>query len=217
MGVHKKSLKGIIWKYIADFEDEFLRDKGNCSDPDFWSNKFPVWGICAPYVRERLVKGDTIFFVPQRGKWFSEYIFTGILVMQDSINSFKDVLRSSKLNGEYKTKFQKDMIQHLRHDKGKGKVKTYDVRQRNFIIGNPDSSHWYGKDGQPVDITLRSLGLIHILNAIGRGRNQSIPHLNEVETEKIYRMISSKTKPISLMSMRNTKLVTNMHPKCLHL
>jgi hypothetical protein len=32
----------------ADFDDMFLRDKSICSDPEFGSNSFPVWGICAP-------------------------------------------------------------------------------------------------------------------------------------------------------------------------
>ncbi|MCX6653525.1 MAG: hypothetical protein NTY03_00230, partial [Candidatus Bathyarchaeota archaeon] len=63
---------GILFKYDADPQDEWLKDKrdtkicaGFC-DPDFFTNPFPIWSICGPYVRNTLRRGDVVFFLPSK-------------------------------------------------------------------------------------------------------------------------------------------------------
>lgn len=61
-------MKGVLFKYDADPNDSELKDyQSACHsiycgirDPDFWSNDVPVWGICGPYVRTNLEKGDMV-------------------------------------------------------------------------------------------------------------------------------------------------------------
>jgi len=68
------NLKGFLFKYDAGPFDQEMKDNpsvcgaGICGimDPDFISNCSPVWGICGPYVRTSLEKGDMVFFLPKK-------------------------------------------------------------------------------------------------------------------------------------------------------
>jgi hypothetical protein len=167
-------MKAVLFKYGADPRDPLLRDDkggyGWCSlrDPDFWTNRFPVWGVCGPYVRNSLQPGDIVFFVPQLNRIkkanlsHADYIFTGILVVSDLISESREVMKDNRLTETYKRYYLRDLRDHLNKiDKGN---RTSEVRVRNFVVGTSTKqsrlrSVWLGKKGPVAKDLVKKYGL----------------------------------------------------------
>ena len=137
-------MKGIIRKYYANTEKEDLRDsadKYGCteliSDPDFWSNHFPIWSICGPYVRATLEVEDIIFFLPNKKSLeklgLNEYICAGVLYVSEVINDSKQFQRTNGISKDYYKRYQIDLYKHQQKDK----PRTRKIRDKNIIIGDP--------------------------------------------------------------------------------
>ncbi len=199
----KNPLKGIIWKYIADLANENLTDMGKCPDPDFWSNHFPVWGICAPYIRSGLKKGDMVFFLPQKGKGFSGYVCSGVLVVERSIECYKEALLSADFSEKYKVLLEEDMKDHLDDDLRRNKPRTAKIRQRNLILGNREYSYWYGKAGLKMLPLLHKIGLKRCADEIVSRRNQSIHRLDADQTTRLYQEIVASFSQATRSIMQN--------------
>lgn len=210
--------KGILWKYDADFDDPFLRDRGNCPDPDFASNNFPVWAICAPYKRKSLRKRDVVFFIPQKQtKNFDGYLCGGILVVKESIATFEEALRDARLTFDYRERYRIDMNDHLCDDEKRGKIRTKQTRPKNLVLGDPKSSLWFGKGGAKIEPLLLSLGLRDVLRALKIGRNQSIRHLIEKESAALYLAICDRSESVDLTKMRLSQYSPQTAGGCIHI
>ncbi len=142
-------MKGIIRKYHADHAQKDLRDnadKSGCteliSDPDFWSNRFPIWSICGPYVRNNLKKDDIIFFLPNKKSLAKlklvEPICTGVIYVSEIIHNSNQLRK--KVDEEYYNKYIIDLRNHLRKDANR----TRKIRNKNIVIGNNEKSKWLG-------------------------------------------------------------------------
>ena len=89
-------MKAVFFKYHPDITKKDLRDSADnvCGlvDPDFRSNKTPIWSVCGPYVRKKLQVGDVVFFLPVQSKakkagiWNGYSSFTGVLVVKKILN-----------------------------------------------------------------------------------------------------------------------------------
>lgn len=97
-------MKGYLFKYEADTEDPELAERGHLRDPDFRIHEFPVWAICARWLRTRLERDDVVFFISQ--KWtlandVLDYIFTGMLVVDERVETPETALREHLLHLAY--------------------------------------------------------------------------------------------------------------------
>ena len=183
-------MKGVLFKYDADPTDSLMRDhQAICGasicgmmDPDFWTNQVPVWGICGPYVRQKLKLGDILFYLPKIGSLqkagLNEYICTGILAVQTLLKNSDSVIVDSQLTENYKKEYIEDLENHLRQDK----QKTKQIRGKNFVKGNSEESYWLGRNS----ILLKQvLSESNILDPIKLGY-QKIPYLNQNQTLTLY-------------------------------
>jgi len=190
-------MKGVMFKYDADPNDPELKDNQsacsgkNCGirDPDFWSNDVPVWGICGPYVRTSLEKGDILFFLPKKWSWkkadLQDYICAGILVVNRVLPNVESVLNCNLLTDSYKREWKNDLNAHLRNDK----PRTKNIRGKKFIIGNPKSSIWIGRHENYLKDTLTRTGLGPFTSKIAQ---RKIPYLNNDATENLFRKLMSQ-------------------------
>lgn len=190
-------MKGFLFKYEADLMDKDLKDRigyVSCGcrvglrDPDFWSNGWPVWGICGPYYRTSLQKGDVVFFVPKKGSSreanLEYYVCAGILVVDDRIPDPKEIMTDSRLTETYRRRYQADLNEHLKRDR----PRTRQIRPKNFIIGNPSKSRWLGKHENYLRPILETLGFSDIAKKLSQRR---IPGLNERQTKELYNILVS--------------------------
>ena len=152
-------MRGTLFKYDADPEDNLLRDKRDIDicegfvDPDFWSNPFPVWSICGPTVRQTIRRGDIVFFLPKKDSYelagYKDYLCSGILVVERVVakNIF---LSMPELNELYKQNYLANLGKHVERD-WKDAFSTSRVRGDNIVIGKVGVSKWFGKN----DVVLR--------------------------------------------------------------
>ena len=210
-------MKGILWKYESS-DDDFLRDKGKCSDPDFCCNKVPVWAICAPRVRKNLDKRDIVFFIPQKSmKNFRGYMCTGVLVVEEKIEAHHEILEDRRLSLNYLKAFRSDLRNHRMRATEQGNLDTCKLLEQNFIIGNSKSSFWLGRSGPEIEAKLKEVKLYEQLRALSTGMNQSIPHLKERQAKELYETIKRDSTPISPSIMRKRPHVVDQHSSCSHL
>jgi len=187
-------IKGFIFKYRADSKDNYMKDtlgtKRDCGlglrDPDFWSNDFPVWGVCGPYYRKALDIGDVIFFAPKKVSiteaGLSDYICTGILVVANVLPSLECVMADARLTVKYKEKYKADLDAHLKKDK----ERTKKVRPCNFIIGEVSKSRWFGKNKNRLTCILQKSALQNVASKLSIRR---IPSLNKEQVRRIYKQL----------------------------
>ena len=184
-------MKGIIRKYHADPTPEDLRDcadKSGCteliSDPDFWSNRFPIWSICGPYVRNNLKKDDIIFFLPNKKSLarlkLVEPICTGVLYVSEIIYN-SDQLRKKVDEGYYK-KYIIDLRNHLRED-AKRTIRTKEIRNKNIVIGDNEKSRWLGENYKELKPLIEPLDKKLYCKICS---NRIVEYLREDITRKIY-------------------------------
>ena len=161
-------------KYEADPYDLELRDCADLkwcslSDPDFWKNEIPVWGVCRPDIRAKLKPGDVVLFIPKiltMEKWtlpHKEYICSGLLVVSELLSGRNQVKSDKRLKPDYTQDWAKDIEGHSNGEK----------RERNFVIGTPVAgkksfesakskpswmSRWFGSHGNKMKDILNGTG-----------------------------------------------------------
>lgn len=185
-------IKGYLFKYAADPEDNELKDKVGtvcygCKiglrDPDFWENKIPVWSICGPYVRTSLVKGDIVFFIPKKKPTLKaglrSYMCSGILVVEDKIIKSNEVMLDNRLTQMYKKRYKFDLYEHLKRDK----PRTKKIRSKNIIIGSKSKSRWFGKNYKYLDQILGKLGYNKLATKL---KQRKLPKLSEKQVKELY-------------------------------
>lgn len=185
-------MKGFLFKYDADPAHKNLKDQlgsfdCGCThgirDPDFWSNECPVWAICGPYHRISLQKKDVVFFVPKKRSiriaGLSDYICSGILVVEERIPDARKVKVDDRLTQRYRESYKADLDAHLKNDKPRTRI----VRPKNFIIGDKLRSKWLGKNKIYLRQILENLGFHEIKVKLSDRR---IPSLSENQTRKLY-------------------------------
>ncbi len=181
-------MKGIIRKYHADHTQIDLRDcadKSGCidliSDPDFWSNKFPIWSICGPYVRNKLKKHDIIFFLPNKKSLakleLEEPVCTGVLYVSEIIHDFNQLRK--KIYEEYYKKYIIDLRNHLRKDT----IRTKKIRDKNIVIGDIEKSRWLGENYKELKPLIEPLDKELYYQICS---NRVVEYLREDITKKIY-------------------------------
>jgi hypothetical protein len=166
-------MKGVLFKYGADPKSPELYDSksDHCDlmDPDFVSNKQPVWSICGPYVRQKLEQGDVLFFIPQKDRLIRaglppNYICTGVLVVSAIIKHGGRRLDDPRITEKYRRQY---VWSYKRHLKGNGKEmgdekrapRTAKIRGFNIILGDPEKSIWLRRPWPPVEPVYRGVGL----------------------------------------------------------
>jgi hypothetical protein len=195
----RSPMRGFLFKYQADASDKFLRDQGpHISDPDFWSNSFPIWAVCGVYFRKCLKPGDVLFFIPQKRtypKGMPPYHFTGFLTCTKKVKG--SYLRCvGGITANYVRRYRKSLNEHLTRDK----ERTKRIRAGNVVIGEAvhESSRWFGDQPVRAQPLMRKLGLSRQLRMLGK-RNNNIPPLDEHQTLELRRKLASLTRPSGRM------------------
>lgn len=198
-------VKGIIFKYHAGINDKFLRDTGHLSDPDFESNKnpdstiTPIWSVCGVNKREKLKKGDIIFFMPRKDRYpdhVKPYAFTGVLVCSEKHD--RDFVESDQnLTDEYRENYSKDVIKHQKKDR----PRTAKIRDKNVIYGESsgDLSRWFGDNPVSAQVALKKVGLTRQLEKISF---RSVPYIiDEDKAVELHKYLIKNTK-VSVMTKK---------------
>ena len=153
-------MKGVLFKYTADPTNELLKDNRDfdvCkgfSDPDFWTNPFPVWSICGPYIRQSLSGSDVVFFLPSKASYlqagYTDYLCSGVLVV-DKVVSKDTFLTMAEVSDLYKRDYKKNLDAHI--NRSEEAPRTRRIRDKNIVIGDIEKSRWFGKN----DLSLRNI------------------------------------------------------------
>ncbi len=186
-------MKGVIWKYYPKVNGPDLRDemgRYGCEvanpDPDFWENSFPVWAICGPWVRATLEPEDVLFFTPalirSRSAGLPDYICTGYLTVYDVLRESRYLLDNPAVTAKYKRNYRADLRAHLNEDV----PKTARLRGRNIVIGDRDSSRWFGIRGRQLGTLVPQSGIRNLDLYSRRIRN-----LSELEAQNLRAMLTS--------------------------
>jgi len=185
-------MKGVVWKYLANPDDQELRDemgKSGCRvlnpDPDFWGNKFPVWSICGPRVRATLDEGDVLFFTPtlsrSRRAQVPDYLCTGYLVVNEILPDSDSLLSDPRFTDRYKDNYRKDLNKHLKGDP----ATTRAQRPKRIVLGDRRQSVWFGRRGHPLEVAAKEAGLRKF-----QIRSRRVRTLDEDESKRLRAAVS---------------------------
>lgn len=194
--------KAFIFRYYADVDhDEYLCDDGTIADPDFFSNVqgkdvIPTWSICGVYHRERLHKGDMIFFSPVKQRLekanIPSYICTGVLVVDEVLADKKATLKDPRISERYKKLYKVDLRDHLRRDR----PLTAKKRPFHIVLGDPKKSIWFGRNQLDLLQMLRELRIRDISRSFPRRNNRSVRSLKHEELSRLYKRLKSDLRPV---------------------
>ena len=194
--------KAFIFRYYADVDrDEYLCDDGTIADPDFFSNRqgkepIPTWSICGVYHRERLRKGDMIFFLPVKQRLeranIPSYICTGVLVVGEILPDKKALLQDPRISERYKKLYKLDLRDHLRKDR----PLTAKKRPFHIVLGDPKKSIWFGPNQLDFLQVLNELRIRDISRRFPRRNNRNVRSLKHEELSRLYRRLKSDLRSI---------------------
>jgi hypothetical protein len=214
--------KGIIRKYDANPDSEYLEDKGVIPDPDFWSNEqdsgdtVPIWAVCGTNRRPSLEEGEVIFFTPMKETYdefneLNEYICTGVMVVDEFIESYQTLSEDERIDDKYKMGYFVDLIDHILHEdivkegsrerdelmekiEAEQKVRSrLDKRVQKIALGDPERSVWFGRNKVPFKQILEQCGLADIADELS-DRRKTINNHDAVS--KLYDSTKSELDPI---------------------
>lgn len=147
----------LIWKYKTDAETDHLAGVGPCPEPDFWSNKHPIWAICGPQRRAGRERNSRIFFVTQKdtAEHVPDYTVAGVMTVKEILD-FQDLIMDPQISATWKVKYLHDLghKDHLPRGLLNDHTQTTKQRIQNIIIGDSDESAWFGINGPTLPTLL---------------------------------------------------------------
>jgi hypothetical protein len=160
----------------------------------------PTWSICGVYHRERLYKGDMIFFSPVRQRLekanIPSYICTGVLVVGEILPDKKALLQDPRISKSYKTLYKLDLRDHLRKDRLRGRPLTAKKRPLHIVLGDPKKSMWFGRNKLDLMQVLSELRIRDIPRSFPRRNNRNVRSLKHEELSRLYKLLKNNLRPI---------------------
>jgi hypothetical protein len=203
------TLVGRIIRYQADADHPLLYDdrgRRYNPDPDFASNRMPVWAICGPTIRCDLRRGDVLFFTPKKRKQPPEwrksggpYGCTGYLTVRDKRDR-DEVLGDTRLTPTFRDRYRRDLDRHQKKDTDccKRTDRTAKLFPENFIYGYQEKSgrsKWLGRNGPSLVVLLRKCGLNKLAKVMQMGiRNPNLPKIPDEKVPQLLRLLRSHSR-----------------------
>jgi hypothetical protein len=202
-------LVGRIVRYAADVNHPLLYDdrgRRYNPDPDFSSNRMPVWAICGPDIRRDLRRGDVLFFTPKKSRQPREwnesgngYQCTGYLTVLKKRDS-NVVLSDRRLSLAFRDRYRRDLTRHQTKDTDccKRTDRIAPLFAKNFVYGyriRSGRSKWLGRNGPSLVLLLRRCGLHKLAKAMQTGiYNPNLPRIPDERVRQLMRLLRKHTR-----------------------